>query len=63
MGTEPSRARVWLALWAVYLLWGSTYLAIRVAVHPSHGVGVGARRRGGGAGDPPRRVGSPSPEC
>jgi drug/metabolite transporter (DMT)-like permease len=40
MGTEPSRARVWLALWAVYLLWGSTYLAIRVAVHPSHGVGV-----------------------
>jgi drug/metabolite transporter (DMT)-like permease len=29
-----------LALWTVYLLWGSTYLAIRVAVHPSHGVGV-----------------------
>jgi drug/metabolite transporter (DMT)-like permease len=27
-------------LWAVYLLWGSTYLAIRVAVHPTHGVGV-----------------------
>jgi drug/metabolite transporter (DMT)-like permease len=40
MGTAPSRARIWLALWAVYLLWGSTYLAIRVAVHPSHGVGV-----------------------
>ena len=29
-----------MALWTVYLLWGSTYLAIRVAVHPSHGVGV-----------------------
>lgn len=40
MSTPPSRARIWLALWAVYLLWGSTYLAIRVAVHPSHGVGV-----------------------
>lgn len=40
MGAQPSRTRIWLALWAVYLLWGSTYLAIRVAVHPSHGVGV-----------------------
>jgi drug/metabolite transporter (DMT)-like permease len=40
VGTQPSRARIWLALWVVYLLWGSTYLAIRVAVHPSHGVGV-----------------------
>jgi drug/metabolite transporter (DMT)-like permease len=29
-----------LALWTVYLLWGSTYLAIRVAVHPDHGAGV-----------------------
>jgi drug/metabolite transporter (DMT)-like permease len=40
MGAAPSRTRIWVALWAVYLLWGSTYLAIRVAVHPSHGVGV-----------------------
>lgn len=40
MGTAPSRTRVWLALWVVYLVWGSTYLAIRVAVHPSHGEGV-----------------------
>jgi drug/metabolite transporter (DMT)-like permease len=40
VGTQPSRTRIWLALWAVYLLWGSTYLAIRVAVHPSHGTGV-----------------------
>ena len=32
-------ARVWLALWVVYLVWGSTYLAIRVAVHPTHGNG------------------------
>src|SRR3954447_26322400 len=30
-------ARVWLALWVVYLVWGSTYLAIRGAVHPAHG--------------------------
>lgn len=37
MGQEPSSTRIWTALWAVYLLWGSTYLAIRVAVHPSHG--------------------------
>jgi drug/metabolite transporter (DMT)-like permease len=36
----PSRTKIWLALWAVYLLWGSTYLAIRVAVHPSHGTGL-----------------------
>src|SRR5215218_3690092 len=25
-------ARVWVALWIVYLVWGSTYLAIKVAV-------------------------------
>jgi drug/metabolite transporter (DMT)-like permease len=40
MGDQPSSARVWVALWAVYILWGSTYLAIRVAVHPSHGAAV-----------------------
>jgi drug/metabolite transporter (DMT)-like permease len=40
VSTAPSRAKIWLALWAVYLLWGSTYLAIRVAVHPSHGHGL-----------------------
>jgi drug/metabolite transporter (DMT)-like permease len=34
------RARVWIALWIVYVIWGSTYLAIRVAVHPTHGVGL-----------------------
>lgn len=33
-------ARVWVALWVVYLVWGSTYLAIRVAVHPTHGAGL-----------------------
>jgi drug/metabolite transporter (DMT)-like permease len=33
-------ARVWLALWTVYLVWGSTYLAIRVLVHPAHGRGL-----------------------
>jgi len=40
VGTKPSRTRIWLALWVVYLVWGSTYLAIRVAVHPTHGEGV-----------------------
>jgi drug/metabolite transporter (DMT)-like permease len=28
----PSAARIWAALLAVYVVWGSTYLAIRVAV-------------------------------
>ncbi|MDQ1748284.1 MAG: hypothetical protein QOD07_2547 [Frankiaceae bacterium] len=40
LATAPSRARVWAALWVVYLVWGSTYLAIRVVVHPSHGAGL-----------------------
>jgi drug/metabolite transporter (DMT)-like permease len=40
MTTAASRSRIWLALWVVYLVWGSTYLAIRIAVHPSHGTGV-----------------------
>jgi drug/metabolite transporter (DMT)-like permease len=40
VGTPPSQAKIWLALWVVYLAWGSTYLAIRVGVHPSHGVGL-----------------------
>jgi len=40
VGTQPSRTRIWLALWTVYLVWGSTYLAIRVAVHPTRGAGL-----------------------
>ncbi|HWA67132.1 MAG TPA: EamA family transporter [Mycobacteriales bacterium] len=40
MGEQPSSSRVWLSLWLVYVLWGSTYLAIRVAVHPSHGAAI-----------------------
>ena len=36
--TERTTARVWLALWTVYLVWGSTYLAIRV--HPTNGAGL-----------------------
>jgi drug/metabolite transporter (DMT)-like permease len=36
---ERAGLKVWLALWVVYLVWGSTYLAIRVGVHP--GVGHG----------------------
>jgi len=40
LATAPSRARIWAALWVVYLVWGSTYLAIRVVVHPSHGAGL-----------------------
>ena len=38
--TERTTPRVWLALWTVYLVWGSTYLAIRVLVHPSSGDGL-----------------------
>jgi drug/metabolite transporter (DMT)-like permease len=40
VGDGPSSARVWLAMWIVYILWGSTYLAIRVGVHPSVGRGL-----------------------
>jgi len=32
MAAQPSTARIWMALLALYLVWGSTYLAIRVAV-------------------------------
>ena len=39
VGERPS-AKVWGALWIVYLVWGSTYLAIRVGVQPSHGEGL-----------------------
>src|SRR3712207_8449329 len=28
----PSPLRLWVALWTIYLVWGSTYLAIRVMV-------------------------------
>src|SRR3954471_22169448 len=37
---EQAGAKVWGALWVVYLVWGSTYLAIRVGVQPSHGEGL-----------------------
>jgi drug/metabolite transporter (DMT)-like permease len=37
---EQAGAKVWGALWVVYLVWGSTYLAIRIGVQPSHGVGL-----------------------
>jgi drug/metabolite transporter (DMT)-like permease len=40
VAAQRPTARVWLALWTVYVLWGSTYLAIRVVVHPSDGVGL-----------------------
>jgi drug/metabolite transporter (DMT)-like permease len=39
-GREATRTQVWLALWTVYVVWGSTYLAIRVVVHPAHGAGI-----------------------
>ncbi len=29
---RPSRVELWTALWVVYLVWGSTYLAIKLAV-------------------------------
>jgi len=38
--TERASARVWVALWIVYVVWGSTYLAIRVLVHPTSGAAV-----------------------
>src|SRR5919108_423559 len=31
-GSKASPLFVWTALWAVYIVWGSTYLAIRVVV-------------------------------
>src|SRR3989304_9262182 len=29
---QPSKLALWTALWTVYLVWGSTYLAIKVLV-------------------------------
>src|SRR5439155_26096417 len=40
---EPPAMQVWAGLWSVYLIWGSTYLAIRVMVEtvpPLLGAGV-----------------------
>jgi drug/metabolite transporter (DMT)-like permease len=37
---EQTSAKVWGALWVVYLVWGSTYLAIRIGVQPTHGEGL-----------------------
>jgi drug/metabolite transporter (DMT)-like permease len=37
---QRTTPRVWIALWIVYVVWGSTYLAIRVLVQPSNGVGL-----------------------
>ena len=39
-GRTGQGAGVWFALWTVYIVWGSTYLAIRVVVHPSVGTGL-----------------------
>lgn len=75
MAGAPARAnaRVWVALWTVYLVWGSTYLAIRVVVHPSVGTGLppllaaGVRFVGAGAvlfaftARRPARDGAPDP--
>jgi drug/metabolite transporter (DMT)-like permease len=30
-GARPSSALIWTAMWAVYIIWGTTYLAIRVS--------------------------------
>ncbi len=32
MSVLSARAKLWIALWTVYVVWGSTYLAIKVAV-------------------------------
>jgi len=37
---QASRLRIGLALGIVYLVWGSTYLAIRVTVAPTHGAAM-----------------------
>ena len=37
---ERTTPRVWLALWTVYIVWGATYLAIRVVDRPSDGDGL-----------------------
>src|SRR5947199_107416 len=38
------KARVWIALWTVYVVWGSTYLGIELAGETIPGVfGAGAR--------------------
>jgi drug/metabolite transporter (DMT)-like permease len=67
---EPPRWKLWSALWIVYVVWGSTYLAIRVTVEtvpPLLGAGarftvagaavlaVVAARRGLAAARPTRR--------
>jgi drug/metabolite transporter (DMT)-like permease len=39
-GRTAVGARVWLALGIVYVVWGSTYLAIRVGVAPTTGRGI-----------------------
>jgi drug/metabolite transporter (DMT)-like permease len=31
-GGQPSAARIWAGIWVIYLVWGSTYLGIAVAV-------------------------------
>src|SRR5436189_97366 len=43
VSSPPQDMRVWLALGAIYLIWGSTYLAIRLMVEtvpPALGAGV-----------------------
>jgi drug/metabolite transporter (DMT)-like permease len=67
---HASPARIWAALWAVYIIWGTTYLAIRVAnetLPPLVAAGVRfaiagavlyawAIRRGDVVGDRPNRA-------
>ncbi|HEX9711948.1 MAG TPA: EamA family transporter [Actinomycetota bacterium] len=38
MARVPFRAKVWLALLSIYILWGSTYLAIRIAIETLPGL-------------------------
>jgi drug/metabolite transporter (DMT)-like permease len=43
VGTVSHRARVWVALWTVYIIWGSTYLGIELAgetIPPMFAVGT-----------------------
>jgi drug/metabolite transporter (DMT)-like permease len=43
VGPVSHRARVWVALWTVYIIWGSTYLGIELAgetIPPMFAVGT-----------------------
>ena len=32
MATRSNSSKMWLSLWTVYIIWGSTYLAIAISI-------------------------------